>query len=164
MLHSLQARQHAVKPAPARSSAGEAFNDLLGLVLRLHRSFITAGEALARPAGQTLARWVVLDQCRNAALSVSDIARRLGLARQSVQRVADLLVADRLCIYRENPHHQRAKLLDLNQTGRAALTAIDTAQHHWCDTLGAAIGETALRRTAAGLRAVITAVERSGPS
>ena len=56
--------------------AGEAFNDVLVLVLRLHGSFTAAGEALAEPAGQTLARWVVLDQCRDAPATVSDIGLR----------------------------------------------------------------------------------------
>jgi len=90
-------------------------------------SFTAAGEALAKPAGQTLARWLVLGQCRDASATVSDIARRLRLARQSVQRIADLLVADGLCFYRDNPHHQRAKLLELTAGGRSALYAIDAA-------------------------------------
>lgn len=164
MSSTLRVRQDAVNPPPLRSPAGEAFNDVLLLVLRLHGSFTAAGEALAEPAGQSLARWVVLDQCRDAPATVSDIARRLRLARQSVQRVADLLVADGLCAYRANPRHQRAKLLELTQTGRSALYTIDTSQHAWCDRLGNTIGEAPLRRTAAGLRHVMDAVENAQPS
>jgi DNA-binding MarR family transcriptional regulator len=163
-MSTVDARQNAVKfPAP-RSPAGEAFNDVLLLVLRLHGSFTAAGEALAKPAGQTLARWVVLDQCRDTPATVSDIGRRLRLARQSVQRIADLLVADGLCAYRNNPHHQRAKLLELTPAGRSALYTIDTAQHSWCDTLGATIGEPTLRRTAAALQRITGAVENIPPS
>ena len=149
--------------AAPRSTAGEAFNDVLLLVLRLHGSFTAAGEALAKPAGQTLARWLVLDQCRQEAATVSEIARRLRLARQSVQRIADLLAADGLCRYRDNPHHQRAKLLELTPAGRAALYAIDAAQHGWCDTLGNKIGEPALRRTAAALQRITSAVDNTPP-
>jgi DNA-binding MarR family transcriptional regulator len=162
-MSTIGVRQDAVNTPPPRSPAGEAFNQVLGLVLRLQGSFTSAGEALARPAGQTLARWVVLDQCRDAASTVSDIARRLRLARQSVQRIADLLVADGLCDYRDNPHHQRAKLLDLTQAGRSVLYTIDTAQHTWCDRLGNTIGETALQRTAAALRQITDAVEDTQP-
>lgn len=164
MSSTLEKRQHAVKSPPARSPAGDAFNTVLGQVLRLNGSFTAAGEELARPTGQSLARWVVLHQCREEARTVSDIARRLRQARQSVQRVADLLSADGLCAYRDNPHHQRAKLLELTEPGRAALAAIDTAQHEWCDALGQAIGVDDLRRTADGLRRVIEIVEAAAAS
>lgn len=102
----------------------------------------------------------MLDQRRKAASSVSDIARRPRQARQSVQRVADLLVTVRLCICRGNRHHLRDKLLDLNQTGHTTLAAIDAAQHDWCDTHRAEIGQPALC-TAAGRREVIATRERS---
>jgi DNA-binding MarR family transcriptional regulator len=163
MCSTVRIRQDAVKP-PERSAAGEAFNDVVEQVLRLHGSFTTAGEALAKPAGQSLARWVVLDQCRGAPATVSEIARRLRLARQSVQRIADVLVQDGLCVYRANPHHQRAKLLELTRTGRSKLYTIDIAQRKWCDALGKTIGEGTLRRTATALRRVIDAVESTESS
>jgi DNA-binding MarR family transcriptional regulator len=163
-MSKIDVRQDAVKAPAPRSPAGEAFNDLLLLVLRLHGSFTAAGEALAKPAGQTLARWVVLDQCRDAPATVSGIARRLRLARQSVQRIADLLVADGLCAYQDNPYHQRAKLLELTPSGQSALYTIDAAQHGWCDTLGDKIGETTLQRTAAALQQIIHAVENTPPA
>ena len=163
-MSTIDVRQDAVKAPVPRSPAGEAFNDVLVLVLRLHGSFTAAGEALAKPAGQTLARWVVLDQCRDAPATVSAIARRLRQARQSVQRVADLLAADSLCAWRDNPQHRRAKLLELTPAGRAALHAIDAAQHEWCDTLGTKIGEPALRRTAAALQRITGAVDNIPPT
>jgi DNA-binding MarR family transcriptional regulator len=163
-MSTIDTRQHAVKSPAPRSAAGEAFNDVLMLVLRLNGSFTAAGEALARPAGQTLARWVILDQCRAAPATVSDISRQLRQARQSVQRIADLLVADGQCSYQDNPHHQRAKLLDLTPAGRAALNSIDAAQHRWCDTLGEEIGEAALRRAAAALQRITGAVEAAPPA
>ena len=133
------------------------------LVLRLHSSFTTAGEALAHTAGQSLARWVVLDQCRDEPAPVAEIARRLRLARQSVQRVADLLADEELCIWRENPRHQRAKLLELTSTGRSVLYAIDTAQRQWCDDAGQRVGEATLRRAAPTLKKMIDAVDRMPP-
>ena len=163
MSSTVEKRQHAVKSRPGRTPAGDAFNEVLGLVLRLHGSFTAAGEALARPAGQSLARWVVLAQCRDDPASVSDIARRLRQARQSVQRIADLLVADELAVYQDNPQHQRAKLVALTPAGQAALASIDTAQRQWCDALGQAAGEDTLRQTAAGLRRLAEVVDAGQP-
>jgi DNA-binding MarR family transcriptional regulator len=160
---TIEKRQDTVKIPSPRSEAGEAFNELLGAVLRLHGSFTAAGEALTRPAGQTLARWLVLDRCRDAPATVSDVARALHLARQSVQRVADLLVDDELCAYRDNPRHQRAKLLELTHAGRSKLFTIDVAQRQWCDRLGDRIGETTLLRATRTLRAVIDAVDTVDP-
>ena len=62
------------------------------------------------PSGQTLARWVALNAAAEAPASVAEISRRFGFARQSVQRVADLLVADGLAVYQDNPRTD-AKLL-----------------------------------------------------
>ena len=64
-----------------------------------------------------------------------------------------------MCAYRDNPQHQRAKLLELTEPGRSVLAAIDTAQRHWCDEVGAAIGETTLRRTGTALDGIIDSVE-----
>jgi DNA-binding MarR family transcriptional regulator len=148
---SLRKRQHDVKPAirparPTRTSAGDAFTDLVVAVASFG-GFITAvGEALARIGGQTLARWVILDAIEDAPATVAQIARRRGIARQAVQRVADLLVADGLAAYETNPGHRRAKLLRPTARGRETLRVISEAQKPWADVLGAEIGEAKLRR------------------
>src|SRR5919197_2291273 len=113
MSSTIQGRQHAVKSGTQRSPAGEAFNDVLVQVIRLNWRFTAVAETLTRPAGQTLARWLVLAECKESPATVSDIPRRLYLARQSVQRVADVLARDGLCAWRDNPRHRRAKLLEL---------------------------------------------------
>jgi DNA-binding MarR family transcriptional regulator len=74
-----------------------------------------------------------------------------------------VLVADGRRGYLANPHHQRAKLLELTPAGGSALYTIDTSQHAWSDGLGNAIGETKLRRTAAALREITHAVENAQP-
>lgn len=155
--------QPAGPEVPPRSAAGEAFNEVLLRVLSLNGRFTAAGEELARPSGQSLARWVILAAVRDEPLSVSDIARRLRLARQSVQRIADVLVTEGLCGYRDNPHHQRAKLLEISASGRAVLAQIDAAQHQWADALGGRIGEDVLRRAAQALAAIAEAVPEADP-
>src|SRR5689334_25418410 len=97
-------------------------------VLRLAGVLAAAGDALAQPAGQTSARWQVLAGAEHAPSTVAQVARRLGLARQSVQRVADLLEREGLAAYEDNPEDQRAQLLRLTPRGRSALAAIQKAQ------------------------------------
>ena len=58
-------------------------------------------------------------------LSVAMIARRLGLARQSVQRVADAIVAEGHATFERNLDHQRSPLLILTSDGQAALDSIN---------------------------------------
>jgi DNA-binding MarR family transcriptional regulator len=159
----IAARQHVVNSEdqpPSRTPAGDAFTALLGQVIGLTRRFTTAGEALAKPAGQTLARWLVLETVQDAPATVAQIARTLHLARQGVQRLADLLVRDGLAAYQDNPAHRRAKLLRLTPQGRSALRAIQTAQAAWADALGAKLGEAELRQTSILLDRVLQAVQK----
>jgi DNA-binding MarR family transcriptional regulator len=147
-------RQHAVKPQAkrkARTPAGDALTELIIPTIRLRALFTTAGEAMAKPAGQTLARWLVLEAVAEAPRTVAQIARSMGLARQSVQRVADLLERDGLTAYAENPDHRRAQLVRLTPQGGHALHTIQQAQRVWADAVGAEIGEAELRRTRAVL-------------
>ncbi len=60
-------------------------------------------------------------------LPVAHIARNMGLTRQSVQRVTDLLVERGFVRLEPNPHHLRAKLVVLTTAGRAALKQAETA-------------------------------------
>src|SRR5262249_38036896 len=109
-------RQHAVNRSgsrPVRSPAGDSFSALAIRVLRVGALLTAKGDALAKPTGQTSARWQVMAAIEDNPMSVAQIARALGLARQSVQRVADLLERDKMAVYDDNPEHLRAKLLCL---------------------------------------------------
>jgi DNA-binding MarR family transcriptional regulator len=154
-------RQHAVNSEdqpPSRTPAGDAFTAFLGQVIGLTRRFTTAGERLAKPAGQTLARWLILETIQDKPATVAQIGRTLHLARQGVQRLADLLVRDGLAVYEDNPAHRRAKLVRLTPQGRAALRTIQTAQAAWADALGAKVGEEELRQASILLDRVLQAV------
>ena len=157
-------RQHAVNVVaepPPRTPAGDAFTILLGQVIALTRRFTAVGEALAKPAGQTLARWLVLEVVQDTPATVAEIARRLHLARQSVQRLADVLVRDGLAAYQDNPAHRRAKLVRLTPEGRTALRAIQTAQVAWADAIGAELGEAELRQASVVLDRVLEALRKA---
>jgi DNA-binding MarR family transcriptional regulator len=128
-------------------------------VLRLAGMLIDAGDALAAPSGQTSARWRVLAVVEEEPATVATIARALGQARQSVQRIADLLSADGLAAYDDNPDDRRAMLLRLTTRGRATLRTIQSAQRVWADALGVSIGERELRAASVTLARVTDALE-----
>jgi DNA-binding MarR family transcriptional regulator len=154
-------RQDTVNPKsrPAgRTRAGDAFSDLVVQVFQLDGLLATAGDALARPAGHTSARWRVLAAVQDTPSTVSQIARAWGLARQSVQRVADALVREGWAVYAENPGHRRAQLLRLTARGRRALRRIQAAQRSWANALGAEIGEADLRQASSVLARVLEAL------
>jgi DNA-binding MarR family transcriptional regulator len=133
-------RQHTVNSRP-RTEAGDAFSGLVVRVLRLGALLAQEGDALASgAAGQTTARWQVLAAVEDEPRSVSSVAHLLGLARQSVQRVANVLEASGLVTYEDNPHHRRARLVTLTDEGRATLGLIQQAQRPWADAIGASIG------------------------
>jgi DNA-binding MarR family transcriptional regulator len=157
-------RQDAVNPRSVtittipRTPAGDAFTALVLDVAGLSARFTEKGEALARPAGQTLARWVTLNAVAEGPATVAAISRMFGYARQSVQRVADLLVADGLATYVDNPRHRRAKLLSVTPRGHDVLDVINSAQTSWADELGGQIGEATLQRTSQVLRRIAAAM------
>jgi DNA-binding MarR family transcriptional regulator len=100
----------------------------------------------------------VLAAIEDSPKAVAHVARLLWLTRQSVQRVADVLVESGLAEYADNPDHLRAKLLMLTPKGRSALSEIQAAQRAWADKLGARIGETKLREASAVLAKVLLAL------
>ncbi|WP_433198178.1 MarR family winged helix-turn-helix transcriptional regulator [Nocardia sp. CA-107356] len=92
---------------------------------RLNGQFMAIAEELAGPAGLTAAWWQVLGAVLREPLPVSGIARAMGITRQSVQRIADLLVDKGLAEYRPNPAHRRAKLVAVTEAGRDAIKRIN---------------------------------------
>ena len=72
--------------------------------------------------------------------SVADVGRRMGVTRQAVQRIADLLVQRGLAEYRPNPAHRRAKLLACTEAGYWAIRRISIVTHPWADEVGQQVG------------------------
>lgn len=82
------------------------------------RAFREIEEAAALEAGgQSMARWQVLNSASSGEWTVPDIARRLALTRQSVQRIAHVLVEDNLASFTPNPDRRNSPLLQLTLQG-----------------------------------------------
>ena len=105
----------------------ELLSALAKTAFRLNGQFLAIGEELARPAGLTAAWWLVLSTVIDRPLTVAEVARDIGVTRQSVQRIADVIVDRGLAEYRPNPAHRRAKLLSPTANGRAAIRRIAPA-------------------------------------
>jgi len=135
---------------------------------RLNGQFLALAGELARPAGLTAAWWQVLGAVLGEPLPVAGIAREMGLARQSVQRIADILVERDLAEYRDNPAHRRAKLLSPTSQGRAAISRIGPGHAAAARRLTAVLGGETLADAVAALRALSKALDDvqagTGPS
>ncbi|MFD5078982.1 MarR family winged helix-turn-helix transcriptional regulator [Streptomyces sp. NPDC058371] len=131
-------------------------------VFRLNGQFLAVAEELARPAGLTAAWWQVLGAVLREPLPVAGIARVMGITRQSVQRIADLLVERGLAEYAPNPAHRRAKLLTPTEAGRAAVSTIGPAHAAFADRLAAALGDAGLAETVRVLERLSVALDEIG--
>jgi DNA-binding MarR family transcriptional regulator len=140
------------------SPAGQTFTDFVLLIFQINGALLEAGDRITAPARQTSARWQTMGCIDDKTLSVSDIARVMGLARQSVQRTADVLVRDGIAAYEENPDHKRAKLLRLTPKGQRALSVIEAAQLEWANRVGKRVGATDLKEAQAILERLLEAL------
>jgi DNA-binding MarR family transcriptional regulator len=119
------------------------------------------GERIAATAGQTQARWQLMSVASEGDWTVADAARRLGVSRQGVQRIADELVAESLAFYALNPRHQRSPHLKLTERGQSALATITSAARRANQRMARLLSEEELTKTRAALRRIITALESS---
>jgi DNA-binding MarR family transcriptional regulator len=127
-----------------RSPGGDAITDLVLKIFRLNGELLAVADEITEGTPLTAARWQVLGAVLPAPLSVADVARQMGLARQSVQRLADLLVEEGLCVYGENPAHRRSKLLAPTALGWDAIKAIRPVQFAWANRVSAVVGRERL--------------------
>lgn len=124
-------------------------------VFRLNGALIAMGDRLVAPLGLTSARWQVLGAAAAVpdGLPTADIARNMGLARQSVQRVVNDLESESVLAFAPNPRHRRAKLVRLTRKGWALLREADAL---WAPIAGAIVAEASPE----GLAATCALLER----
>ena len=145
-----------------RTAEGDALTALVLPAFELNGEFLAAAHDIATPHGLTPAWWQVIGATLDEALPVADIARRvgLGLARQSVQRVADIVVDKGWAEYVPNPRHRRAKLLQPTDAGREVITSLREEQHAWSNAVGEDVGLDDLERALDIVSRVIRASRR----
>jgi DNA-binding MarR family transcriptional regulator len=137
-------------------------DDLLPLIIaevyELAGALRDRGNDIAAVAGQTQARWQVLSAASDGARSVPQIARRLGVTRQNVQRIADGLVSHGFAQFAANPDHRTSPYLQLTEAGRAALQRLTKAASVQNTELAARLKGIDLGNLRDELRALLTAI------
>jgi DNA-binding MarR family transcriptional regulator len=145
--------------APDPSEAGRLLTDIVLTTFRLNGRLLEVAQRLGAAGGLTAAWWQVLGGVLDQPRSVADIGRRMGITRQGVQRVADLLVARGLAEYRPNPAHRRAKLLACTEAGYWAIRQIALVQRPWADRIGAEVGADELAHALGTMQRLVAALE-----
>jgi DNA-binding MarR family transcriptional regulator len=151
------------EPVP-HTEAGAALTDVILTTFRLNARFLEVARDLAANGDLTAAWWQVLGGILDQPRSVAAIGRRMGMTRQGVQRVADLLVERSLAEYRPNPDHRRAKLLACTEAGYWAIRRISLAAHPWGNRIGAEVGVDELRNALAAMRRLVEILEAAQPT
>jgi DNA-binding MarR family transcriptional regulator len=148
------------EPEP-QTAGGAALTELILTTFRLNRRLLDAAQRLAAEGEITAAAWQVLGGVLDTPRTVADVGRLMGMTRQGVQRVADVLVERGLAEYRPNPAHRRAKLLACTEAGYWAIRRISIAQHPWAAEVGSAVGEAELRSARETMERLITMLDEA---
>jgi DNA-binding MarR family transcriptional regulator len=127
-----------------KTAAARSLTQIVLKVFRLNGCILDAAEFIADPAGITAAQWQVLGAVLQTPKSIADIARDMGLARQSVQRIADILVERKLAAYADNPQHKRAKLFAPTARGHASIARLADRQSQWANDVSKGLGNAEL--------------------
>jgi DNA-binding MarR family transcriptional regulator len=147
-----------IPAAKARTQVPIIVADIYELAGRLREQ----GEAIAATVGQTQARWQVLSAASGRPQTVPQIARVLGVTRQNVQRIADLLVAEGAAEYRDNPDHRASPHVVLTRSGRSALERITEAAAGYHSALTQKLSPSDVASLQRGLRRLLEALS-DGP-
>lgn len=123
------------------------FTDLVLAIFKTNGALIAAGDQLAAQQGLTSSKWQVMGAVNLGAGTVSDIARLMGLTRQSVQRTINQLCQAKLCEFKENPNHKAAKLIQLTAKGKGKMYAMSQIQSDWANKMAESLTLKQLKAT-----------------
>ncbi|MGQ0671067.1 MAG: MarR family winged helix-turn-helix transcriptional regulator [Actinomycetota bacterium] len=151
------------KTATHRTPTGETATEVILSTFRANGLLQAAGDQLAAEHDLTSARWQVLGALAQRPLTVPQIARRMGLTRQTVHTTVHRLLADGLVELAPNSDHRRSQLVCLTEHGGATYQAIDQKQAAWVNQLAAGLRRAELETTARVLGELCTRLEAGSP-
>ncbi len=141
----------------SNSSNVAVVSDFLFEVNRLNSRLLAEEDRLVQPFGLTSARWKVLSilSTTDQSLTVPQISRRLGLSRQNIQRLVDVMKGEGLVEFCPNPDHKRAKLVSFTKKGEQQCSAVLQEYIPWTQRCVSDIKRVDLEKTLKVLRALI---------
>ncbi len=131
-----------------RSSKEDVVTELILETFRLNGQLLEAGDRLTRPLGLTSTRWQVLGaiETEGRPLTVAQIGRRMGLSRQAVHRIVNVLEYLDFVRLDDNPDHKRARLVALTPACVEKMSKLEKVQARWAKELAQGLSKTALEQ------------------
>ncbi|WP_411744597.1 MarR family winged helix-turn-helix transcriptional regulator [Reinekea sp.] len=138
------------------SHKGQVFTKIVLEVFKLGGFLIREGDQMGLEYGVTSARWKILGALYIAGepQTASQIARRMGLTRQAVQRLVDAMHKDGFLLFHQNPDHKRAKLISLSDYGNEIYLKLYEEQSGWATSCSAGITQEELKTTLSVLKRI----------
>ncbi|WP_071994205.1 MarR family winged helix-turn-helix transcriptional regulator [Synechocystis sp. PCC 7509] len=115
-----------------------------------------SGTRLMRGTGITNTRWQLLSElfALEKRVTVSELARHMGLTRQAVQRLADDMARDGLVEFAENLGDARAMHLLLTEAGKAKYHDALEREWQWTNVIAADFDAEQIAHAVALLEAI----------
>ena len=154
-----------VKAEPDENRTDHVFTDLVLETFRLNGRLLAYGDSLVKPINLTSSRWQVLGSLPHNRATVSEIARYMGLQRQSVQRTIDVLCKEDLVKLVDNPNHRRARLAVLTAKGWDTVAEANKLRDRWRKRMTASLSKAELETAYQVLRRIRRELgDRSAPA
>jgi DNA-binding MarR family transcriptional regulator len=109
----------------ARDSLGDTVHLIILGIHKLSSAYRKRSQVWTRNCGLTPPQWRLMSVAAGEHRSVPQLARRMLLARQTVQRTADQLVTKGLAYFHPNPDHQRSPYLVIFDEGLEILSRME---------------------------------------
>ncbi len=142
--------------------------DLAMAVIAAFHQLRASGQEIGAVSAQGGGTWGVLRSLsREGPQSVPQLARARPVARQYMQKIVNQLLDEGLVALRDNPAHQRSKLVALTDEGAGQVAALNARIESWCQDLAPQLAGADIAGTIATLgrlRAALVDVPPPEPS
>jgi DNA-binding MarR family transcriptional regulator len=140
-----------------KTPESNALTDLIRTVLRMNTTVQKSGTRLMRGTGITNARWQILSELSafEKRVTVSELARHMGLTRQAIQRIMDDMASDGLVEFVENLGDARAMHLLVTEAGKATYDEALEREWQWTNAIAEDFDAEQIARAVTLLEAIM---------
>lgn len=146
---------------PTHTKKGSILTELILELFSLYGLLMSAGDRISGQVGLTSSLWKVLGALEQNPRTASQIARVMGLTRQSVQRSINILKKDGLVEAVINPDHRTSPLFEMTTKGQAVYQKVTQLQINWSNELAEDFQTEELKTAVSVLHTFINALEDS---